>query len=75
MKRIIKTIEDQSSLNNMDMLVMRPLFNKECSASLDDLMNCDLDTILKINEFIDIKDSVEYQNHKDSENQNKTSMR
>lgn len=75
MRRIIKAVEEQSSLNNMDMLVMRPLFNKDCSASLDDLMSADLDTILKINEFIDIKDSVEYQNHKDAENQSKTSMR
>ena len=62
-------------MNNMDMLVMRPLFNKDCSASLEELLDADLDTVLKINEFIDIKDSVEYQNHKDAESQSKTSMR
>jgi hypothetical protein len=69
MRRLSRKIEEQSSLTNMEFLVLRPTQSKHSSVTLTDMLECTLEMALKVNEYIDIKDSVEEQQYKDAENQ------
>lgn len=69
MRRLSNKIEEDSSLSNMEFLVLRPTQSKHSSVTLSDMLDCTLEMALKVNEYIDIKDSVEEQQHKDVEAQ------
>lgn len=68
MRRLSKRIEEESSLSNFEYLVLRPTQSKHSSVTLNDMLDCTLTMALKVNEYIDIKDSVEEQQYKDAEN-------
>lgn len=70
MRRLTRKIEEESSLSNMEFLVLRPTQSKHSSVTLTDMLECTLEMALKVNEYIDIKDSVEEQQYKDADNQN-----
>lgn len=67
MKRLSERIEKDSSLSNLEFLVLRPTQSKYSSVTLNDMLENTLSWALKVNEYIDIKDSVEEQQHKDAE--------
>lgn len=54
----MKRIEKETSLSGFDILVLRPLFAKNSGVTVD-LMDLDLDMLLKINEYLDIRDEIE----------------
>lgn len=75
MRRLTRKIEEESSLSNMEFLVLRPTQSKHSSVTLTDMLECTLEMALKVNEYIDIKDSVEEQQYKDADNQNNSKGR
>lgn len=46
---------------------MRPVFSKDSSTTLNDMMNCTLDFALKVNEYLDIKESLEEEYEKEAQ--------
>lgn len=67
MKKLYEAIDRDTSLEQMELLVFRPVFAEHSSVTLSDLLNNTLEFTLKVNEFIDIKEVIEEQHSKELE--------
>lgn len=74
MKKLYEAIDRDTSLEQMELLVFRPVFAEHSSVTLTDLLNSTLEFTLKVNEFLDIKESIEEEHHKEQEVAQKKNM-
>lgn len=74
MKKLYEAIDRDTSLEQMELLVFRPVFAEHSSVTLTDLLNNTLEFTLKVNEFLDIKEVLEEQHHKEAEAEQKKNM-
>ena len=64
-------IDEDCSLDNMEILILRAVMHKNSSVTLSDMLDSTLEFALKVNEFIDIQEAIEMQQHKDAESEMK----
>lgn len=74
MKKLYEAIDESTSLEQMELLVFRPVFAEHSSVTLTDLLSNTLEFTLKVNEFLDIKESLEEQHSKEMEAEQKKNM-
>ncbi|QDP66597.1 MAG: hypothetical protein Tp1111DCM1126091_103 [Prokaryotic dsDNA virus sp.] len=74
MKKLYEAIDRDTSLEQMELLVFRPVFAEHSSVTLTDLLNSTLEFTLKVNEFLDIKESIEEEHSKEMEAAQKKNM-
>ena len=74
MQKLYKKIDEDTSIESMELLVFRPVFSEHSSASLNDMLNCTLDFALKVNEYLDIRDVIQEEQHKEIEASQKKGM-
>lgn len=74
MKKLYEAIDRDTSLEQMELLVFRPVFAEHSSVTLTDLLNSTLEFTLKVNEFLDIKEVIELELQKESEAEQKKNM-
>ena len=67
MKKLYDAIDRNTSLEQMELLVFRPVFTENSSVTLSDLLNSTLEFTLKVNEYLDIKEVIEEQYRKESD--------
>lgn len=74
MKKLYEAIDRDTSLEQMELLVFRPVFAEHSSVTLSDLLESTLEFTLKVNEFLDIKECIEERLHKEMEDAQKSNM-
>lgn len=74
MKKLYEAIDRDTSLEQMELLVFRPVFAEHSSVTLSDLLESTLEFTLKVNEFLDIKETIEEHHHKEMEAAQKSNM-
>ncbi len=74
MKKLYDYIDKNTSIESMELLVFRPVFSEHSSASLNDMLSCTLDFALKVNEYLDIRDSITEEQAKEHEAAQKKGM-
>jgi len=67
MKSLYKKIDEETSIESMELLVFRPVFSEHSSVTLDDMLRCTLDFALKVNEYLDIRDVIQEEQMKEQE--------
>jgi len=67
MKKLYEAIDRDTSIESMELYVFRPVFSEKSSVTLTDMLNSTLDFALKINEYLDIMETIEEQQHKEME--------
>ena len=67
MQKLYKKIDEDTSIESMELLVFRPVFSEHSSASLNDMLSCTLDFALKVNEYLDIRDVIQEQQMQEHE--------
>lgn len=74
MKKLYEAIDRDTSLEQMELLVFRPVFAEHSSVTLTDLLNSTLEFTLKVNEFLDIKESIELELEEEAKIEQKKNM-
>lgn len=74
MKKLYDAIDRDTSLEQMELLVFRPVFTENSSVTLSDLLNSTLEFTLKVNEYLDIKEVIEEQHRKEFESAQQKNM-
>jgi hypothetical protein len=59
----------------MELLVFRPVFSENSSATLGDMLGCSLELTMKINEYLDIKDTIQEHQQQEAEQQQAKSLK
>ncbi len=67
MKKLYDKIDEETSIESMELYVFRPVFSEHSSVTLDDMLNCTLDFALKVNEYLDIRDVIQEEHSKELE--------
>lgn len=67
MQKLYDKVDKETSIENMEMLVFRPVFAENSSVTFNDMMGCSLEMAMKINEYLDIRDTIEEQQQKEAE--------
>jgi len=67
MQKLYKKIDDDTSIEMMELFVFRPVFSEKSSVNLTDMLNSTLDFALKVNEYLDIVEVLEEEQHKEME--------
>lgn len=67
MEKLYKKIDEETSIESMELYVFRPVFSEHSSVTLDDMLNCTLDFALKVNEYLDIRDVIQEEQYKEME--------
>lgn len=74
MQKLYDKIDKETSIESMELYVFRPVFSEHSSVTLDDMLNCTLEWALKVNEYLDIRDSIQEEQHSEMEAAQKKGM-
>lgn len=72
---MFKKIDEESSLSELDYIVLRPVFEKDSSVSLQDMLSVDMNLALKVHEYLDIREAIQDLHQKEMEKQEKLNKR
>lgn len=73
MQKLYDAIDRDTSIEWMELYVFRPVFSEHSSVTLTDMLNSTFDFALKVNEYLDIRDIIQEEQHKEMESAQATS--